>query len=99
MLARLIMVLILALTSLPLGASAATATVACHEQAMPMPHHTPAPATPVEHGCIGCIPPSDWLGTRVAAPTPVVASPPSTRVRVLAIGSGQPPALPPPRTA
>lgn len=99
MLARLIMVLILALTSLPHGASAAPAVAACHETMAPMHDRAPPPAPAAEHGCIGCIPPGDWLSARVAAPAMIAALPPSPRVRVLAIGAGTPPALPPPRQA
>ena|SRR5689334_4050863 len=99
MLARLIMVLILALTSLPHGASAAPAVAACHETMAPMHDKAPAQAPAAEHGCIGCIPPGDWLNARVAEPVTVAALPPSPRIRVLSIGIGMPPALPPPRTA
>ncbi|MBB4154599.1 hypothetical protein GGQ80_002515 [Sphingomonas jinjuensis] len=99
MLARLIMVLVLALTALPHGASAAPAVAACHETMAPMHDSKPTPAPAAQHGCIGCIPPGDWLGVRVAGPVFIAALPPSPRVRMLAIGVGAPPALPPPRKA
>jgi hypothetical protein len=55
-------------------------------------------ATPL-HGCIGCVPPSNWDGARVlgvALREPAVVT---GRVAVLDLGAGVAPALRPPREA
>ena len=55
-------------------------------------------ATPL-HGCIGCVPPSNWHGARVpgvALREPVMVT---ERVAVLDLGAGVAPALRPPREA
>jgi hypothetical protein len=55
-------------------------------------------ATPL-HGCIGCVPPSNWNGARVpgaALREPVMVT---ERVAVLDLGAGVAPALRPPREA
>lgn len=66
--------LLLTLLSLVLAIPAA-ATPACHDAAprvsASMPHHHAVPATPgtaaATHDCLGCIPPSDWIGPPLAA--------------------------------
>jgi hypothetical protein len=55
-------------------------------------------ATPL-HGCIGCVPPSNWNAARVlevALREPVMVT---ERVAVLDLGAGVAPALRPPREA
>jgi hypothetical protein len=63
------------------------------------PDHEPdRKATPL-HGCIGCVPPSNWDGARVLAVAlrePVVVT---GRVAMLDLGAGVAPALRPPREA
>jgi hypothetical protein len=117
MLARLILVLLLAAFAFP-----AVAPAACHDASASRGHavvmdmaamsgaldamsnHRPdheAPdrkATPL-HGCIGCVPPSNWntarvLGVTLREPTMV-----TERVAALDLGAGIAPALRPPRTA
>ncbi len=51
----------------------------------------------VAHVCIGCIPPVDWLGTRLDAPVPLRAIPLAGLSATLDLGETVPPALPPPR--
>ena len=55
-------------------------------------------ATPL-HGCIGCVPPSNWIAARVlgvALREPVMVT---ERAAVLDLGAGVAPALRPPRKA
>lgn len=101
MLARLILALLLAAFAVPVAAPAA-----CHDapvgraHAMPMGHASdtaPEKAMP-SHGCIGCVPPSNWIGARGIGAPPRECAPLIARARVLDIGTGAPPALPPPRT-
>src|SRR3546814_16266038 len=75
MIARLLLVLLLAGLALP-----ATAAMPCHDAAPPpmagMTHHAPAisdaPTAPAKampaHLCIGCVPPSSWRAGTIAAP-------------------------------
>jgi hypothetical protein len=117
MLARLILVLLLAAFAFP-----AVAPAACHDASASRGHAVvmdmaamdgahdamsgqrpdqEAPdrkATPL-HGCIGCVPPSNWntarvLGVTLREPTMV-----TERVAALDLGAGIAPALRPPRTA
>lgn len=107
MLARLILALLLAAFAMP-----ASATAACHDatavHAMPMAMSMampmamdPAPeqkATP-PHGCIGCVPPSNWSAARLVGPVPRTAAAMIERVAVLDLRDGGAPALRPPRLA
>ncbi len=61
-----------------------------------MPDEAPTKALPV-HNCIGCVPPSDLLPTRIAEPIPPIAIPPVAGVARLDLGRNVPPSLPPPR--
>ena len=97
MLPRLILALLLAAFALP-----ASAPAACHDvptaHAMAMDHAPAQTATP-PHGCIGCVPPSNWiaariLGARVREPVMVIEG-----AAVLDIGGAVAPALRPPRSA
>jgi hypothetical protein len=97
MLARLILALLLAAFALP-----ATAPAACHEapamQAMAMDHAPAQKATP-PHGCIGCVPPSNWtaariLGASVREPVTLIEG-----AAVLDIRGATAPARRPPRSA
>ncbi|RIA37604.1 hypothetical protein DFR49_3491 [Hephaestia caeni] len=106
MIARLLLVLLLAGLALP-----ATATMPCHDGAPPpmagMTHHAPAtsdvPTTPAKampaHLCIGCVPPSSWRAGTIAAPL----LPPMTLggrpLRALIAGPPLAPEPPPPRLA
>lgn len=102
-LARLLLTLLLAAFAVPVASPAA-----CHDAAtsgaktrhamVMLPHEQPAKAIPV-HGCIGCIPPTDWLAARIAAPSLTPAVAPSTVTARLNLRGGIPPALRPPRLA
>jgi hypothetical protein len=98
---RLLLALLAAALALP-----AVAPAACHDAAQPAPsaHHATMPGHPAPHGdaeavhgCIGCIPPSDWLRAPVVAAIRVAPPVRVARVTTLDIGRGSPPALPPPR--
>ncbi|WP_375381187.1 hypothetical protein [uncultured Sphingomonas sp.] len=98
MIARLLLVLMLALGAIPGMAAGA----ACHEStsvmaaAMPgmAPHHGhPAPA---EHRCIGCTPLPDLLAARRPV-APARTRPPRPMPARLDLSTAGPPALPPPR--
>jgi len=103
MLGRLILVLLMAAFSLPAAASTchdAAVSVADHAMPMQQGDHQPAPAPEAPfatHGCVGCVPPSDLLGARIAPPLPVPAAAPAERVATLDLGGTAPPDLPPPR--
>lgn len=66
---RLLVVLLSLLLALP-----AASVPACHGDApvAANAHHMPHGDAPLVvatgHDCIGCIPPSDWTGARIAAP-------------------------------
>ena len=99
MLARLILVLLLAASAVP-----AAAAEGCHENAathhampgMPdMPDHKVVTA----HVCIGCIPPGDWVGAGCVAPMMPALERAITLPARLDLNAGTPPALPPPRSA
>ena len=55
-------------------------------------------ATPL-HGCIGCVPPSNWNGARVLGVALREPAMVTERVAVLDLGAGVAPALRPPREA
>jgi len=99
MLARLILALLLAAFALPVSAPAA-----CHDSQprhaapMAMDHAPEQKATP-PHGCIGCVPPSNWSAARLLAPAPRTAAATIERAPVLDLRDGGAPALRPPRLA
>ncbi|MEO9129835.1 MAG: hypothetical protein ABI240_01370 [Sphingomonas sp.] len=107
MLARLILLLLLAAFTLP-----AMAASPCHDSSVPMamPAHHSMPAIPargdsghddraiVAHACIGCIPPSSLRsGADIARP---IESGEMRLVRFTRLDAGRalPPATPPPRS-
>ena len=103
MIARLILMLLLACLALPAMASAP-----CHDGSgemgeMAMPHAMPTPADEHErtalpvHACMGCIPPATLLRAAINAPLPVVALPPAGALVRFDRGRMTPPATPPPR--
>ncbi|MGR6329700.1 hypothetical protein ACU5AX_11595 [Sphingomonas sp. XXL09] len=102
MLIRLILALLLAAFTLPNAAAAA-----CHDtlapgaaaHAMPMSHPAPRQEAVAVHGCIGCIPPSDWWRAPIVAPVPAPQPLLAATIRPLDLGRAAPPALPPPRIA
>jgi hypothetical protein len=103
MIARLILILLLACLALP-----AMAAAPCHDGSgemagMARPHAMPAvpdeherKAVPV-HACMGCIPPASLLRAAVAAPPPLVALPLTAALVRFDRGRMTPPATPPPR--
>lgn len=104
MLFRLLLALLLATFAMPGAAPAA-----CHDANEAAPHATamamaidrhPSPRSDADavHGCIGCIPPSDWLRAPLVAAAPLSRSILIARAMRLDVGRGTPPALPPPRT-
>lgn len=102
MLARLILALLLAAFALP-----ASAPAACHDAAamtgmsmpasVPMEHAPEQKATP-PHGCIGCVPPSNWMAARAPDAIPRAPAMLIARVAVLDIRGAAAPMLRPPRT-
>ncbi|MFC3582099.1 hypothetical protein [Sphingomonas hylomeconis] len=103
MIARLILVLLLACLALP-----AMAAAPCHDGStgmagMAMPHAMPAAPEEHErkavavHACMGCIPPATLLRAGLAAPLPRVAVPPARALVRFDRGRISPPATPPPR--
>ncbi|WP_260597981.1 hypothetical protein [Sphingomonas endolithica] len=103
MIARLILMLLLACLALPAMASAP-----CHDGSgemagMAMPHTMPAPVENQErqalavHACMGCIPPATLLRAGVAAPMPLAALPAGRALIRFDRGRMTPPATPPPR--
>ncbi len=97
MLARLILALLLAAFAFP-----ASAPAACHDapatHMMPM-DHAPEQKAPPPHGCIGCVPPSNWSAARILGPVPRSAAATIERAAVLDIGGTIAPDLRPPRLA
>ncbi|RZM34989.1 MAG: hypothetical protein EOP67_14130 [Sphingomonas sp.] len=97
MLIRLILALMLAAFAFP-----ASAPAACHDapatHMMPMDHAPEQKATP-PHGCIGCVPPSNWNAARILAPAPRTAPATIERAAVLDLGRTIAPDLRPPRLA
>ncbi|WP_203308518.1 MULTISPECIES: hypothetical protein [Sphingomonas] len=100
MLFRLLLALLLATFAMPGAAPAA-----CHDAIEAAPHAmatdrhpTPRSDADAVHGCIGCIPPSDWLRAPLVAAAPASRPVLIARAMRLDVGQGTPPALPPPRT-
>jgi hypothetical protein len=103
MIARLILVLLLACLALP-----AMAAAPCHDGSgemagMAMPHAMPAApddherkAVPV-HACMGCIPPATLLRAAMAVPVPLAGLPLAVALVRFDRGRMTPPATPPPR--
>lgn len=100
---RLLLSIVALLLTVP-----AVAAPACHEAvpsqvATAMHHHgdTPAPAQPAAamHECIGCIPPSDWLGSTLAALLIVSGDGPRALASAAPHGRALKPTPPPPRLA
>ncbi|MGA1800438.1 hypothetical protein VH567_16845 [Sphingomonas sp. 4RDLI-65] len=107
MIARLILALLLAAFAVP-----AAAPAACHDASTPAPHTMMMAADTADasdtmpdrkavplHGCIGCIPPSNWTSARIAAVAPTDAPVLVERAPVLDIGMVTAPVPPPPRKA
>ncbi|MEG3088135.1 hypothetical protein [Sphingomonas sp. PB4P5] len=103
MIARLILVLLLACLALP-----AMAAAPCHDGSgemagMAMPHARPAPSDEPEHkavavhACMGCIPPATLLRAALAARLPLATLPPARALVRFDRGRMTPPATPPPR--
>ena len=88
------------MAAMDMGAQGAMSDIGSDHGSNHRPDHE-APdrkATPL-HGCIGCVPPSNWNGARVpgvALREPVMVT---ERVAVLDLGAGVAPALRPPREA
>ena len=97
MFARLILALLLAAFALP-----ASAPAACHDvpatHMMPMDHAPEQKATP-PHGCIGCVPPSNWDAARILTSAPRTTPMMIERAAVLDLGGTIAPDLRPPRLA
>lgn len=93
---RLIVLLLSLLLALP-----AAAAPPCHPHATTEAHamhHAPAPpAATVAHDCIGCIPPSDWLAARIAAPLVPIAQIRPRAPSAWRAGVSTRPTPPPPR--
>lgn len=113
MLARLILALLLAAFAFPAVAPAACHDASAspgHGVVMDMPamsgtqeampdHEAPdRKATPL-HGCIGCVPPSNWNAARVLGVALREPAMVTERAAVLDLGAGVAPALRPPRKA
>lgn len=109
MLARFILVLLLAAFAFP-----ASAPAACHDAAMTNMTHSmamPMDAAPMQasdlpdhkatppHGCIGCVPPSNWSAARILGAVPHGAVVMIERAAVLDLGGPVAPDLRPPRLA
>ena len=94
---RLLMALLLAAFAMPVAGSAACHDGSAPTHAMPMtsdaPEHHALPAP----GCIGCIPPSDWFGPRVAQPSPILSTGPVVTAPAVLTGTSPSPDLRPPR--
>lgn len=107
MLARLILALLLAAFALPASASAAchdSSAMAVHAVAMPMAmdpaaDHAPEQKATPPHGCIGCVPPSNWTAARVLGAPLREPVTPIERAAVLDIRGAAAPGLRPPRLA
>lgn len=100
MLVRLLLTLLLALFAAPAMATDCHGAKAAHHE-MPSGHDAPAPSDEAlaPHACVGCIPPSDWLGARLDTPPLAPSADPVASVTALRLGQAPPPALPPPRRA
>lgn len=98
---RLILALMLAIFAVPTAAPAAchdAAPAAASNHAMPMSGDGHPRAIPA-HGCIGCIPPSDWLAARILPPLLVPTLVPHAVPVRLDLGGNTLPARRPPRFA
>lgn len=97
---RALLILLALCLSLPATAMPAAP---CHDMAMAAADGSDRPAqdrpatAPLQHVCVGCVPPNDALRGPVALPALGRAPAPLAIVRRLDIGRGTPPALPPPR--
>jgi hypothetical protein len=99
MLLRLILAVMLMLGGVAADAASPCCDTPKMSQAMAgnaMPGHAPAKALPA-HNCIGCVPPSTLLPTRIAAPILPMAVPPVAQAVRLDLGRSVPPSLPPPQ--
>ena len=103
MIARLILLLLLACLALP-----AMAAAPCHDGSgemagMAMPHAMPAVPDAQErkavavHACMGCIPPATLRRAAMAGPLPLVALQLRAALARFDRGRMTPPATPPPR--
>lgn len=103
MIARLILILLLACLALP-----AMAAAPCHDGSgamagMAMPHAMPAPIESHErkavavHACMGCIPPATLRRAAVAEPLPLEPLRLASALVRFDRGRMTPPATPPPR--
>jgi len=103
MIARLILMLLLAGLALP-----AMARAPCHDgsaemagttmsHAMPKPNDEPERKLVAVHACMGCIPPASLLRAGLAAPRPIAAMTPMARLVRFDRRRMTPPATPPPR--
>jgi hypothetical protein len=103
MFARLILALLLAAFAFPASAPAAchdARAAASHTMAAPMAmDHAPDQKATPPHGCIGCVPPSNWSAARILGPVPRSAPATIERAAVLDIGGTIAPDLRPPRLA
>jgi len=101
-LARLLLVLLLAAFSLP------AAVASCHDAPAPMTGthamhgsgHQPMTVpdgSVASHACVGCVPPSGMLAKRIEPPLPAPSMAPAAFVATLDLGGAVPPDLPPPR--
>ena len=103
MIARLILVLLLACLALPAMAAAPCNDGSGEMARMAMPHAMPAAPDEHErnavavHACMGCIPPATLLRAAVVAPLPIVALPLGSALVRFDRGRMTPPATPPPR--
>ena len=103
MIARLLLMLLLAGLALPAMAAAPCHGGGVDMVGMAMPYSMPAPATEHDrqavavHACLGYIPPAMFIRAAVAAPAPRIAV--RRRLMVVAFNPGRtgPPATPPPR--
>lgn len=97
MLARLLLVLLLAAFTAPSATAAACHDAPRARHAMPMPDAAPDEHALPVHACPGCIPPSLWARPRLGAPLFARAAEPMAAAPDQLIGASPPPDLPPPR--
>lgn len=62
-------------------------------------HDAPVQKATPPHGCIGCVPPSNWGAARILGAAPREAAMLVERSAVLDLGTGDAPGLRPPRAA
>jgi hypothetical protein len=94
---RLLMALLLAAFAMPVAGSAACHDAPAPTHAMPMADHTPEHRALPAPVCIGCIPPSDWFGPRIAQSSPSLLASPVAAAPAVLTGASPPPDLRPPR--